>query len=55
VTRPPRRCPSGKWRYRDRIAAQLVLATIDRTDPKRREQRTYQCPTCRSWHLTSQP
>lgn len=52
MTRP--RCITGKFRYRDRIAAQLALATIDDTDPKRREKRAYRCPLCRGWHLTSQ-
>ncbi|MEV7364285.1 hypothetical protein [Streptomyces sp. NPDC091299] len=47
-------CPTGKLRYRDRIAAQLALTRIDNLDPRRREQRTYRCPTCRGWHLTSQ-
>lgn len=47
-------CPTGKFRYRDRIAAQLALATIDTTGPKRRETRAYPCPACRGWHLTSQ-
>lgn len=48
-------CPTGKWRYRDRIAALLALAGIDNTNPKRREQRAYRCPNCRGWHLTSKP
>jgi hypothetical protein len=44
-----------KTRYRDRIAAQLALATIHRKDrPQARETRAYQCPRCRGWHLTSQ-
>ncbi|MDX3074602.1 hypothetical protein [Streptomyces sp. MI02-7b] len=47
-------CPTRKWRYRDRIAAQLVLAVMDRTDPRRRECRAYHCPLCHGWHLTSQ-
>lgn len=47
-------CPTGKLRYRDRIAAQLTLAGIDNLDPRRREQRAYRCPACRGWHLTSQ-
>lgn len=48
-------CPrTGKARFRDRIAAQLALTGMDNTDPKRRERRTYRCPLCRGWHLTSQ-
>lgn len=51
-----RRCPTpGKHRFRDRIAAELALATIHRKDkasrPKR-ERRAYPCP-CGGWHLTS--
>lgn len=48
------RCLTGKWRYRDRIAVLLALATVDTTKPKRREKRAYRCPHCRGWHLTSQ-
>ncbi|MEU1919324.1 hypothetical protein ABZ742_04025 [Streptomyces albogriseolus] len=48
-------CPTGKFRYRDRIAAQLALAGIDNVNPKRREKRAYRCPQCRGWHLTSKP
>lgn len=50
-----RTCPTGKLRYRDNIAAQWALATINDTDPRRREQRAYACPRCRGWHLTSKP
>ncbi|MFI6560363.1 hypothetical protein [Streptomyces sp. NPDC050534] len=47
-------CPTGKFRYRDRIGALFALTGIDNADPKRREKRTYRCPACRGWHLTSQ-
>lgn len=50
-------CPCGKVRYRDRIAAQLALATIGRVDSSRRpksERRPYRCPLCKGWHLTSE-
>lgn len=47
------RCP--KWRYADRIAAQLALTRIDRTNAPKTEQRAYRCSRCRGWHLTSQP
>jgi len=55
MKRQPPPCPSGKWRYRDRIAAMFALAGIDRTGSKRREQRAYRCSACRGWHLTSRP
>ncbi|MFG3120887.1 hypothetical protein ACGFYO_02690 [Streptomyces sp. NPDC048201] len=48
-------CPSGKLRWRDRIAAQLALAGMDNIDPARRESRAYRCHMCRGWHLTSKP
>ncbi|QDP83274.1 hypothetical protein FOH10_07390 [Nocardia otitidiscaviarum] len=54
----PRRshCEStGKIRYFDPETAELALAGIDHRDPRRREQRTYHCPSCGGWHLTSQP
>lgn len=47
-------CPTGKHRYRDKIAAHLALARIDAGHGNRREQRAYRCPDCRGWHLTSQ-
>ncbi len=51
-----RACPTGKIRYRDRIAALLAIASTRRTDgPKRAkgEKRAYRCPQCHGWHLTS--
>jgi hypothetical protein len=48
-------CPTGKLRYRDRIAAQLALTRIDNANPDRGEKRTYRCHLCRGWHLTSKP
>lgn len=53
--RPQGTCPTGKFRYRDRIAALLALGRIDNVDPGRRESRVYRCPQCRGWHLTSKP
>lgn len=53
-----RRCPTGKWRYRDQIAAKLALADIGRVDSSRRpksERRPYRCPLCKGWHLTAEP
>lgn len=48
------RCRSGKVTYFSIDDAELVLASIDRTDPKRQESRVYRCPLCAGWHLTSQ-
>ncbi|MFC5181372.1 hypothetical protein [Actinomadura harenae] len=55
--RNPGRCPTGKVRFRDRIAATLALATIQRQgrqDRDKAEARAYRCPACSGWHLTSQ-
>lgn len=49
------RCSSGKLRYPAGADAELVLAGLDSSNPRRREQRTYECPICAGWHLTSQP
>ena len=47
-------CRSGKTAYRDRITAETILARIRNQSTKaRRPQRTYRCPTCLLWHLTS--
>lgn len=48
------RCGTGKVQYFARADAELALVGIDRTDPKRHEQRVYHCPVCDGWHLTSQ-
>ena len=51
---PPRfSCDKGKIGYPDRESAELILATMDQSNPRRREVRTYRCPTCSHWHLTS--
>jgi hypothetical protein len=45
-----------KRRYRDEVAAKLVLATIQRKGNSARdktEARAYRCPSCKGWHLTS--
>lgn len=45
-----------KARYRDELDAMIALANMSSDDrAKRREQRAYRCPSCRGWHLTSQP
>lgn len=54
TSRPVGVCPTGKRRFRDRVAALLALAEIARADGERREEvRAYRCPECRGWHLTS--
>ena len=49
------RCSSGEVQYFSLEDADLALAGIDVSDPKRRECRVYQCPMCQGWHLTGQP
>lgn len=47
--------PCTKRRYRDRVAAELALATIRRRDDgKHVERRIYFCDDCHAFHLTSQ-
>lgn len=55
-------CPSmGKRQFRDRAAAEFTLRrfALDKRDgilaERRHETRSYQCPHCHAWHLTSQP
>lgn len=51
------RCPTGKVRYRDEVAAMLALgraSSRSEVRPNRVEQRQYRCPMCKGWHLTSQ-
>lgn len=57
MTKRPSTCPSGKYRYRDRIGALSAMASARRTDGAGRpklERRAYRCPQCHGWHLTSQ-
>ena len=46
-----------KRRYRDEATAEHALARIrDAGDAREKTpQRTYRCPRCRGWHLTSWP
>ena len=45
-----------KIRYRDKLAAKIALASTGRKRGRARdEQRTYRCPQCHGWHLTSEP
>ncbi|WP_446223325.1 hypothetical protein ACTWPB_27135 [Nocardia sp. IBHARD005] len=48
---PTTRCAGGKRRYFNRGDAELVLANLG---PQRQEKRSYECPGCHGWHLTSQ-
>jgi hypothetical protein len=53
-------CRAGNGRrkmlYRDKLAAMMALASIQKTDrPTAKEVRCYECPVGRGWHLTSQP
>lgn len=50
----------AKVRYRTEIDAKIALSNTaytaaQRSDEKRQESRTYRCPRCKGWHLTSQP
>ncbi|MEV6098974.1 hypothetical protein [Nocardia sp. NPDC051981] len=49
----PRCADCGKIRYSTQREADLVLATLDRTNPARREKNSYRCTACGGWHLTS--
>jgi hypothetical protein len=49
-------CPTGKFRYRDAIAARMALATVRHQDKSYRpklERSAYRCPSCAGWHLTA--
>lgn len=49
-------CPSGKTRYRDELAARMVLAKTrapGRRSSGREERRAYRCWQCAGWHLSS--
>ena len=52
MPKPRKRCV--KRRYRDWIAAEIALGTIQRvSDRAVVPKRTYPCPKCNGWHLTS--
>jgi hypothetical protein len=57
----PAKCT--KRRYRDRIAALMALANVQRRQQehpssavagKRQETRAYRCPNRKGWHLTGE-
>ncbi|WP_157224813.1 hypothetical protein [Nocardia thailandica] len=50
---PATRCFYGKRRYFTRSDAELVLTGLVGRGPRRREKRSYLCPACHGWHLTS--
>lgn len=57
MTKRPRnrRCPTGKFRYADEMAAALSLQSTQRARrPARREHRAEACHRCSGWHLTSE-
>jgi len=48
----------SKRRWRDKIGAELFIATVQRKDNVKRpktECRAYYCGICKGWHTTSQP
>jgi hypothetical protein len=49
-------CKDKTGRYRDRISAELALSRLKnkRKKPAEELKRTYPCPLCGKWHLTSQ-
>jgi len=53
----PRRRSCGKRFYADRISADLSLAVIKARGRVRGKEpiRSYACPRCGGWHLTSAP
>lgn len=45
-----------KTPFRDRVAADMAVINIRRGSRRARVPiRSYRCPRCRRWHLTSQP
>ena len=55
-----RACPTtGKVRFFDHKdavrALHVIMGKSGHGSDKRRERRSYECPFCKGWHLTSQP
>lgn len=54
-------CPTGKRQFPDELAADEAAATVTRKNLRRpREEgrtacRSYRCPDCGAWHVTSAP
>lgn len=53
-------CPSGKIRYRDKLAAMIALSNIERRSKRRggkgrpkHEKTAYRCKECNGFHLSS--
>jgi hypothetical protein len=49
-------CPTGKRRFRNRWECELDVQRIQDKKGHLRSttpQRTYRCPKCRGWHMTS--
>ena len=52
------RCPTGKIRYRDRVAAMIELSKIDyrmrsKKGRLKQERTIYRCNRCSGFHLSS--
>lgn len=51
--RKARMC-TGKRRFNSKLDANIILMKLSVSDKdKRREKRSYPCPYCKKWHLTS--
>lgn len=48
-----RRCPTGKYRYRNRRLTLQAISLARKGGAT--VQTAYRCPTCNGWHMTSQP
>lgn len=53
-------CPTGKIRYRDKVAALIALSKIDLRSKRKKgkgrpkhERDAYRCSQCNGFHLTS--
>jgi epoxyqueuosine reductase QueG len=53
-------CPTGKIRYRDRVAAMIALSKIEMRSKRKRgksrpkhERTAYRCKECAGFHLSS--
>ena len=62
MTRKRRACRTGKVRYHDQAEAKRAITNVRFGLAKRTledtgvtPKRTYRCPLCGGWHLTSEP
>lgn len=52
------KCSTGKRRFKTDVDAKIVLSRIqwkDNASRKSTEKRSYHCPICNGYHLTSKP